>query len=61
MTLWEDLLVLRAKWEERTTSLEAIAKNEIDDEVIATLREVHQEIDAIIKMHTRSKVPYQEK
>ena len=55
MTLWEDLLVLRAKWAERCDGVVFVT------ETSATWKKAHDDLDEIIKAHTRAKVPYQEK
>ena len=52
LSLWEDLLILRAKWEERLKHPPGIFSP-----ADLALKEFYSELDKIIKDHTRVKVP----
>jgi len=50
LSLWEELLILRAKWEERVDFKEATPE-------VLVWQKAHDELDTLIKRHTRAKVP----
>jgi hypothetical protein len=52
LSLWEELLILRAKWEERIERPSDGMFRSID-----RLKQAHAELDEIIKRHTRTKAP----
>jgi hypothetical protein len=51
LSLWEELLILRAKWEERIDNTNPL-------EVGQAWRKAHDELDVLIKNHTRVKAPF---
>jgi len=52
LSLWEELLILRAKWEERVDFKEATPE-------VLVWQKAHDELDTLIKRHTRAKVPFE--
>jgi hypothetical protein len=55
LSLWEELLILRAKWEERIKQPAHPADSIFK---IDRLKDAHVELDELIKRHTRTKAPF---